>query len=168
MYGKNSSKYSQAVRKFALTSHFHSPRCYRFFREKFNLHLPDISTIRKWYAKCSTQGGPGISAEGLDALRNLSKIQVEKGEQLYVSIAQDEMSMRKHIQWSDSKKQFMGYISHGIRIEHQNDLPVAHNVLVFLVSGVNTDFHLPIAYYFVTALNSIERADLISQVIAAV
>lgn len=168
MYGKNSSKYSQAVRKFAITSHFYSPRCYGFFRQKFNLHLPNISTIRKWYARCSAHGEPGISADGLDAIKKLNQIQVEKDEKLHISIAQDEMSMRKHIQWSDSRKQFMGYISHGIRIEHKNDIPVARNVLVFLVSGINVDFHMPIAYYFVTALNSTERAELISQVIAAV
>lgn len=168
MYGKNSSKYSQGVRKFAITSHFHSPRCYGFFRKKFNLHLPNVSTIRKWYAKCSTQGEPGISEEALDALKRLGQAQVEKRGQLYVSIAQDEMSIRKHIQWSDSRKRFMGTISHGIRTEHLNDPPVANNVLVFLVSGVNTDFHLPIAYYFVNKLNSTERADLISQVISAV
>lgn len=168
MYGKNSAKYIQGVRRFAITSHFHSPRCYGFFRKKFNLHLPNVSTIRKWYAKCSKAGEPGISVEGLDALKKLGQVQVEKGGQLYVSIAQDEMSIRKHMQWSDSRKCFMGSISHGIRTEHLNDPPVANNVLVFLVSGVNTDFHLPIAYYFVTKLNSEERADLISQVISAV
>lgn len=167
-YGKRSLQYNQAVRKFALTAHFHSPSCYNFIRKKFNLNLPNVSTIRKWYAKCSAQGEPGIGKEGLVALKIMVKNQNTNNENLFVSIALDEMSIRKHIQWSESRKKFMGFITHGIRDEHKNDLPVARNALVFMISGVNVDFHLPIAYYFIIALTSVEKADIISQVVSAV
>lgn len=156
------------MRKFAITAHFNSPSCYKFIRRKFNLHLPDISTIRKWYEKVSEKGEPGISKDVLDTLSKLQRSHDEKGEQIYVSIAMDEIFIRKHIQWSDSRKRFMGFISHGIRDEHENDLPAARHALVFLVSGINIDFHLPIASYFVKSLNSIELADIVNQVICAV
>ena len=38
-------QYPSALRSFALTLHFHSPRAYRFVREIINLALPSESEI---------------------------------------------------------------------------------------------------------------------------
>lgn len=153
---------------FAITAHIHSPRCYDFLRKKFNSHLPDISTIRKWYAKCTSNGEPGISCEGLSGLSLISNDLKCAGKNLYVSIAFDEMSIRKHVQWSDSRKQFMGFISHGHDKRDEGSKPLARNALVFLVSGINFDFHLPIAHSFITTLGAEEKSEIITQVVRAV
>lgn len=166
MFGKKSAQYNLAVRKFALTVHFHSSRSYRFIRRTFNNHLPHISTLKKWYCKSLANGNPGISEHGLNTLKNISEKMKTTGEKLIVSVAMDEIYIKKHVQWSDSRKKFLGFISHG---KHEgNELPVATNVLVFLVSGVNTPFHQPIAHYFITSLKALEKADLITQVVSSI
>lgn len=162
---KNSQTYSEVIRSFAITFHFYSPRAYKFVREKFNKHLPNETTIRKWYANCTYENEPGISKEGMRALASLAHDFKNEGKQLIVSIAFDEMSIRRLVQWSDAKKKFMGYITHG---KFDNDIPVARNALVFLLTAINADFSLPIAHYFVIALNAAERASLLTEIITGI
>jgi hypothetical protein len=42
------SRYSESIKKFAVSLHFYSPRSYRFVRK--SLHLPCPATIRSWAA----------------------------------------------------------------------------------------------------------------------
>lgn len=62
--GKSKQKYSPALRAFALTLHYYSPKAYEYVRKTFDTCLPSTRTIRKWYEKT---GGT------LDLLKNLFK-----------------------------------------------------------------------------------------------
>lgn len=146
--------------------HFYSPRAYQFLRDKFNKHLPSKVTLRKWYANCTSEGEPGISKESLKTLAALAENFKMQGRELVVSISFDEMSIRRMVQWNDAKKRFYGYISHG-EFETEN-IPVARNALVFLVTGLNADFSLPLAHYFVIALKGTEKALLIKDIVTEI
>lgn len=146
--------------------HFYSPRAYQFLRNKFNKHLPSPVTLRKWYSHCTSEGEPGISKESIKSLATLADKFKLQNKQLIVSIAFDEMNIRRMVQWNDSKKKFIGYITHG-QFKTEN-IPVARNALVFLVTGLNSDFSLPIAHYFIIALNAAEKASIIVEVITEI
>lgn len=60
-------KYPPALRSFAMTLHFYSPKAYNFVRQKFCRALPDPSTLRSWYA--SINGEPGFTTESFEALK---------------------------------------------------------------------------------------------------
>lgn len=75
------------------------------------------------------------------------------------------MSIRDHVQWLDDKKEFSGFITFGKIQEDADHLPVASNVLAFLLSGINTKFHLPIGIYFVDALEGIDKAILLQNIL---
>lgn len=162
---KNSQTYSEAIRSFAITFHFYSPRAYKFVRDKFNKNLPNETTLRKWYANCTYESQPGISKEGMRALGSLANDFKNEGKQLIVSIAFDEISIRRLVQWSDAKKKFLGYITYGRFV---GEVPVARNALVFLLTAINADFSLLIAHYFVIALNATERAFLIDEIVTKI
>lgn len=124
--------YTESVRSFALTLHFHSPRAYNYVRQKFNDNLPHVSTIRKWYMYSSTSGEPGICKESIQTLKNLSAKYENEGKQLFCSLVFDEMSIRKHLQWSDSRKRFLGTINYGFRSTSE-EIQLATNAIVFLL-----------------------------------
>lgn len=113
-------------------------------------------------------GEPGISGESMRALSDIVADLRRKEKHLVASLAFDEMSIRHHVQWSDSKKKFLGYISYSSYSNESNDgLPVARNALVFLLSGIDIEISLPVAHYFITTLNAQEKAKLLESDIAS-
>lgn len=157
--GQADQKYSEKVRAFALTLHFHSPRGYDFVRKQFNNHLPHESTIRKWYQMSKSNGEPGFCKSNLEALEALAKEYTDKGEKLVCALTFDEMSIRRHIQWSDARKEFIGRVDYGFNV------PVAKNAIVFMVNGVGRNFNIPIAFFFIDSLNASERKHLLLEII---
>lgn len=79
----------------------------------------------------------------------------------------DEMSIRKHLQWSDSEKNIFGRITHGFRPDGEA-VPLASNALTLMLNGINCDFTLPIAHYFIRCLKAEEKAKLVTDVINAI
>ncbi|KAJ8970523.1 hypothetical protein NQ317_013691, partial [Molorchus minor] len=65
--GHSRAKYSPELRSFALTLSFYSTEAYNYVRRKFNMSLPHIKTISKWYR--SVDGRPGFTTEALKAVK---------------------------------------------------------------------------------------------------
>ncbi|KYN23121.1 THAP domain-containing protein 9 [Trachymyrmex cornetzi] len=107
--GKTNSEYSPQLRSFALTLNFYSPKPYNYIRKVFQNKLPAPSTIRAWYS--NIDGSPGFSQQSLNILKRKSEEACEK--QLFACLTMDEMAIRKQVQWSNSKKHFIGYVDHG-------------------------------------------------------
>lgn len=161
---KGKDSYSENVRSFCLTTHFYSPRAYEFIREKFNKHLPHNSTLRSWYRNSNIDVNPGIIKNALAVLKERSKKMKQNGKQLIVSLMFDEISIRKHIQWCSAARKFLGYITYGHDV-NEEEVPVANQAIVFMISGLNEFFQIPIAYYFIKSLNAGERKHLLESVI---
>lgn len=104
----------------------------------------------------SSSGEPGLCKESFDTLKNLAAKHKEAGKEILCSLVYDEMSIRKHLQWSDSRKEFLGFINYGFRFNSQ-EMPLAKNVIVFLLNGVNIMFTMPIAFYFIETLTGTEK-----------
>lgn len=143
-----------------------SPRAYNYVREKFDKNLPHVSTIRKWYQHSNTCE-PGINPEVILALGDLVNEKKKNGEELLCSVCFDEMSIRRHVAWLNTSKKFSGFITYGQRTESGVFLPVANNVIVFLVTCLNTAnrVSLPIAYQGIKSLNGLEKSQLIDEVV---
>lgn len=166
-WGKRSKYYSEAIRSFALTLHFYSPRAYRFMRTKFNKHLPDVSSMRSWYSNSTGYGEPGINQEALKSLKNLSEQLSLEGKQCCVSIAMDEIHIQKNVSWNEAKNKFLGFITFGDKNEN-GELPVANQAFVFLVTGLNIQLSVPVAYFFINKLTGIYKAFLMNKVVEEV
>lgn len=166
-FGSSTTLYGENVRKFALTVHFYSPRGYNYIREKFSNNLPHVSTIRKWYQNSSTNGEAGFCKQSFSTLAELAAQQKANGIELVCALNFDEMSIRKHLQWSDSRKKFIGHTNYGFRPECE-ELPLANNVIVFMLHGVNVKFSIPIAFYLIETLKSEEKVELLKEILGAV
>lgn len=166
-HGKGIQKYSENIRKFALTLRYYSPRAYQYIRTKFNNNLPSDSTIKSWYANSSANGESGISIEGMECLARIIETLKIEGKDFYCSIAFDEMAIRRVVSYSDSKKKFVGFVTYGHK-EEDDDIAVARNALVFMLSGINMPVSFPIAHEFVVTLNAAKKSDLLKKVLMEV
>lgn len=163
---KPGDKYSEDVRSFALTLHLHSLRAYKYLRERFSNHLPHVSTIRSWYANSNVNGEPGITKKSLITLKSICDEMRDKGKTLRFALSLDEVAIMKNIKWDDNAKKFRGYISFGNT--EGEDLPTATNAIVFMLTALNANFSIPIAYYFITTLNSICKHTLLTEIITEI
>lgn len=146
---------------------YYSPRCYDYVRQKFNKNLPHPATIRKWYQQSEVNCSSGICKRNIEIVKaKVLELKNEKKD-LYCGLVHDEMAVRQHVQWLDDKKQFSGFITYG-KIPHDSEnLPIATHVLVFMLSGINVSFNLPIAYYFIASLQGVDKVILFHSIVKA-
>lgn len=162
-FGKLQKTYPEEVRSFCLTMHYYSPRAYNYLRSKFMNHLPARSTMLAWYS--SINAAPGFTSEAFEALKSKSDEYMKNGERLYVEIISDEMSIRQHSQWNPNKQKFDGFIDMGKPATKDQPLSLAKDALVFLVSGVNEDFKIPVSYFLTNGLIAEEKAALLNEIL---
>lgn len=160
--GRKEKQYSPRIRTFALTLHFYSPKGYRYVRSVFNNNLPSVSTIRKWYS--TINGKPGFSSEAFTALKCKSLDANRNGKELLVCLIYDEMAIRireDYDQHTDTTTGFVNFGTDCVESAKQH----AKEALVFLVTGVNEKFKIPVAYFLTAGVKAPEKAALLRQVI---
>lgn len=166
LQGHSKLKYSKAVKEFAFTLHYYSPRAYRYLRRKFSNNLPSESALQKWYSNSDANGEPGISCESISILKNLVEEANSNGRDFYCSLSFDEMNIRRNVQFCAQQKKFSGFITYGETDE--DELPVARFAIVFMVTDLSTRVSFPIAHHFIKCLNGPSKADLIETIIIAI
>ncbi|XP_072401245.1 DNA transposase THAP9 [Diabrotica undecimpunctata] len=148
-------KYSSALRQFAITLNFFSPKGYNYVREKFQTCLPHPSTISKWFR--NVNGEPGFTKESLEILKKYN----EKSQSpLLLSLIMDEMSIRKNVEWDGTK--FHGYVDFGNDLQNDSN-DIAKDAFVFMANCVNGSWKIPIGYFFINGLNGTQKANLVNQ-----
>lgn len=168
-FGRTEKKYNPRIRTFALTLHFYSPRGYRYVRSLFKNSLPSLSTIRKWYSVID--GKPGFSAEAFTALK-LKAIEANtNGDEILASILFDEIAIRKQEEFDEHADRSTGQVNFGTNIDDTGDpkdIKYAKDALVYMVTGVNMSFKIPVAYFLIAGLSAEEKAALTKEVILLV
>lgn len=148
---------------------FLSQRTYEYIRKVFDKNLPGASTIRAWYANSDFSSCPGINVKALQCLENEVAAMRSMESELVCSMSVDEMSIRRNIQWSQSKKTMLGVATYGeSNTVGDGTKEYAKQAIVFMLCGVNLRFQLPFVHHFVTSINGKQRADLLKQVYASV
>lgn len=152
---------------FALALYSYSPAAYKYMRELFSNNLPHKSTLQKWYANSSVSGEAGLCQQSFEILNQKVEELKAKEIQPICSLIFDEMAIKKHLQWSNTKKTFLGQINYGFRADNL-ELPIANNALVFMLNGINFDMTLPLSYFFINSLKTDEKVALLKKVVATV
>lgn len=148
-------KYSPALRSFALTLNYYSPKAYEYVRRVFNTSLPHPRTLQKWYSKIG--GGPGFTKEAFTAIKRKTDSSTSP---LVGTLVLDEMSIRRRLEWDG--RQFHGYVDMGTGLEGDH-LSVAKEALVFLITAINGNFKVPVGFFLVDGVTGLQRADLVKQ-----
>lgn len=157
--GPKTKKIDPKLRAFALTLHFYSAKAYDYVRKTFNQSLPHPRTLSRWYQ--TIDGSPGFTREAFDALKNKAQEADKKGKKILCNLVMDEMSIRKHVEWTGKK--FTGFVNFGCNSQTENQ-EEAREVLVFLLVAINDHFKIPVAYFFINGLSAEEKANLVTNV----
>lgn len=160
-------KFPEVFRRFCLTLHFHSPRAYEFVREIFDKHLPHSSTIRSWYANSNVNAKPNeLSDDILNILSAKSEEMLESGSKLILAIKWDEAYLKKNVQYSVAQQKLVGYsFCDGNKRQDKSEPEIANQALVFYVTAINTKFEMPIAHYFISAMNAVQKKNLVQNIV---
>src|SRR5688572_2750174 len=81
---------------------------------------------------------------------------------LLCSLIFDEMSIRKHVQWNG--KENIGFVDLGTGID-DDSMPVATEVLMFIVVPLNAAWKLPVAYFLIDGLAADVKSNLVLEAI---
>lgn len=150
---KQGSRYSDAIKNFATTLYFYSPRGYKFARTK--LKLPHPNRITGYLSKFKCE--PGFISEVFQFLRMQS---FEKPWLKDCSLIIDSMSIRKQVQWDVARSQFSGYVEMAGLVDESETL--ATEALVFLIVSLKHNFKCPVGYFFIDKVSSNIQAELIT------
>jgi len=73
------------------------------------------------------------------------------------------MAIRKHVEWDG--KEFRGYVDIGTGVQ-DDTLPPATEALVFMIVALNSNWKLPVGYFFLNGLNRTDKANLVKQCVS--
>lgn len=74
------------------------------------------------------------------------------------------MAIRKGLVWDGTENKFKGYVDTGTNVS-DDSLPLATQALVILVTAINFNWVLPIAYFFIHAMTGKQRANIVQMAI---
>lgn len=142
-------RYTEKMRKFATTLHYHSPKAYTYLATIFP--MPSVQTLRTWLKV--VDGWPGFTHEAIEHLKKLHQ-NTSQREKL-CSIMLDGMSIRKKCDFESKTGRLIGYIDFG---EGQSpldsdDVPLATDALVLMAVGVASPWKIPIGYFLDNGLS---------------
>lgn len=150
-------KYSPALRSFALTLNFVSPKAYEYVRSVFGGALPQDSTIKRWY-EC-IDGNPGFTNEAFNALKSASAVSNHK---ILCSRMIDEVAIKRHLEYDVEKMR--GDVDLGNELMTETSAE-AKEALVFMLVAVNGSWKLPVAYFLTGSLNGHQKSTLVQECI---
>ncbi|XP_063931198.1 uncharacterized protein LOC135143250 [Zophobas morio] len=127
------NQYGPEIRKFAVTTHFYSPKAFSFIRKQFMDCLPHPKTLSVWYS--SVNGAPGFTMF-------------------------DEVAIKRCIEYDG--QQYYGYADMGSIIE-VNENEEAKEALVFMLVAINGSWKMPVGYFLSHSLNSEQKLGLLKQ-----
>ncbi|KAI5744908.1 hypothetical protein M8J76_006466 [Diaphorina citri] len=153
---KQTKKYEEQLRSFALSLHFISPRAYEYVRQEFDTCLPSTSTLSSWYK--SVDAEPGFCSEALNAIRLYCA--ANDGCPVLTSLMVDSMSIKQFVKWDGQKH--VGYVNFGVDLDNDCVAP-AKEALVFLLNCVNGSWKYPVAYFFTSGVSGEQLAGLVSR-----
>jgi len=150
-------RYTENMKKFAVTLHFYSPKAYNFLRK--HISLPHESSLVAWMS--ASNCGPGFNQDVIARLAD-ARILATNNCLDDIILQLDEMAIKKDTPWCPRKHQFVGTIDYGSGCD-LIDPPLASNALVILVVGLTGGWKVPIGYVFTNKVSGEVQHNLISK-----
>lgn len=148
--------------------HYAGKTGYTYMRNKFDKHMPALSTIKAWISASDCDCKPGFFQQTIVSLRNLAKEQAngEIPKKLYVSLSFDEIAIRRRVDYNHEQHSFSGLITFGHRDNEK--CFIANNAIFFLITCIETGHSLILGYFLIKTLNTQEKYDLLVDAISCI
>lgn len=152
------------LRNFATSLHFCSAKAYDFVRKAFNNTLPHPRTLTRWYV--TVNGDPGITKESLEVLRGKAATNAEQGKELLGILLMDEVGMRQQVKWDRHATKLNGKVQKEFA-KSFGEVEAAKEALMFMVTGVEEPFKIPVGYFLINGISAEAKRDLVNTVLIA-
>lgn len=154
-------RYSPVTISHAVIVHGKSPSAYRFLRDSGILTLPHVNTLQSYLGPSTGETGVTdlidrrmrMEVVGLTGLGTFSTIQI------------DEMHTKTGTKYDRTHDQVIGLAENN---DDESECVLANKMLCFYLTGLSTGFKIPVAFYFVKALNADQLYRLSLSVLACV
>jgi hypothetical protein len=113
-----------------MTLHFYSAKAYRYVCKVFDLVLPHLDTIRRWYRQISAD--PGFTKPAFCMHSHVQNRKVA-GKETLCALMLDEVAIRKHVEYAAGR--FHGYVDLG------------RGTVEGMVVAINDSWKIPVAYF---------------------
>lgn len=152
----NGRRYSEEIKKFALTLHFYSPRAYEFMQTVFT--LPSIRSISNWTS--SVNCDPGFFK---DVFKHLGNQAANDSNVRDCALIVDGMSIKSSTVFDRSSGKYKGFIDYGPNLIIDDPEKVATEAIVFMLVGLRAYWKYPIGYILCEKMNSDILSSLLSK-----
>lgn len=92
----------------------------------------------------------------------------QDGKEIHVALVYDEMAIRKQEEYDQHTDSRTGFVNFGTDYVDSGEQIYAREALVFLVTGINVKFKIPVAYFLTAGVKANEKAALLREVILLV
>jgi len=78
----------------------------------------------------------------------------------------DEMSIKKDVHFNGVHN--IGYVNMGTKNDESDALPMASDILVFMLIALNSNWKIPIAYFLINGISAEEKSNLVNKCLSNV
>ena len=149
-------RYTDEVKKFALTLHFYSPRAYDFVRTIFSLPCP--SSLSNWTSSVNCE--PGFFR---DVFTYLQQKALEDESYKDCALIVDGMYIKSGVVYNRSTGKYDGFSDFGEDVLAFNADEIATEAVVFMLVGLRGHWKCPIGYVLCCGINASNLSSLISK-----
>ena len=141
-------KVDSTIRSFTQSLHYYSSKAHNFVRISLNRIIPSERRIRHWTQNLRVE--PGF----IDAsLLHLKSLKESSKCDLFCSLQFDEMHLREQI--ISVGDAFEGYVNYGEYFQPKDPTKIASSVLVFMAVGINSNWKVPISFFYTNGLPAV-------------
>lgn len=113
----------------------------------------------------NVDGEPGVTGQALNALQKKVQEKAKEGKELCACLLMDEMAVRQQVTWNEQTQQFDGTVNHGGLTSCVQNVVPAKEALVFMLSGVDEAWKVPIAYFLISGLKAENKKEIVNTVL---
>lgn len=165
---KQTPIHKEGIECFAQYIAFYNSEVYENILSQFDIVLPPLSSVRKLLN--TNDGDPGWSHGAFCTMKRLSA-KYEGSSKLLCSLLVAETSIKRKEEWDGRKMR--GYVDCGPQLSGAgfdidvDGFPVARSALVLMVVPLEPQvlWRVPVGYFFVNRLSSVEKANIIRECI---
>lgn len=154
-------KYEPALKVFALSLHYLSPRAFDLVRSSLPGCIPSPRTVRAWYATIEAE--PGFTSETLAVLTTKVLKMKAAGKNVCLALSIDDMSLKEQIDQVQGK--IYGYPEMGEEMKHliDNADAKANHACVIMATSLDPEFQfkLPVGFFLFNTLSAAQRAEIV-------
>jgi len=136
-------RFSDEIKKFALTLHFYSPHAYNFVRSILSLPCPSSLAHWTWSVNCE----PGFFLDVFTFLQERAKDDLSYRD---CALIFDGMYIKAGVVYNQSDGCYDGFVNFGKDISATDPDVIATEVLVFMLVGLQGHWKVPMVIFWST------------------